>query len=95
MVFCLNPAKPVPFPHNPTSLDLPGPVRITSHQLSAQAISARNTFECSVASARGLRPPSKDSPSAAEPPRSAEPDSQGLTKPGKPPQNQTLTTSQA
>ncbi|KAG5717952.1 hypothetical protein E4T56_gene1722 [Termitomyces sp. T112] len=68
MVFCLNPAKPVPFPHNLTSLDFPGPVRITSHQLSTQAISAQNAFECSVASARGSRPPSKDSPSAAEPP---------------------------
>ncbi|KAG5346706.1 hypothetical protein C0989_000481, partial [Termitomyces sp. Mn162] len=28
--FCLNPAKTVSFPHNPTSPDLPGPVWITS-----------------------------------------------------------------
>ncbi|KAH0581121.1 hypothetical protein H2248_012248 [Termitomyces sp. 'cryptogamus'] len=42
MVFCLNPAKTVPFPHNPTSPDLPGSVQITSYWLSAQAISARN-----------------------------------------------------
>ncbi|KAG5728175.1 GTP-binding protein TypA/BipA like protein [Termitomyces sp. T112] len=75
MAFCLNPAKTASFPHNPTSPDLPGSVWITSPQLSAQAISARNVFECSVTSARGSRPPSKDSPSAAEPPRSAEPDS--------------------
>ncbi|KAG5334673.1 hypothetical protein C0989_003183, partial [Termitomyces sp. Mn162] len=75
MVFCLDPAKNIPFPHNPTSPDLPGSVRITSHQLSAQAISAQNVFECLVTSARGSHPPSKDSPSAAEPPRSAEPDS--------------------
>ncbi|KAG5715357.1 hypothetical protein E4T56_gene8256 [Termitomyces sp. T112] len=74
-VFCLNPAKTVSFPLNPTSPDLPGSVRITSHQLSAQSISAQNVFECLVTSARGSRPPSKDSPSAAEPPRSAEPDS--------------------
>ncbi|KAG5727759.1 hypothetical protein E4T56_gene20799 [Termitomyces sp. T112] len=74
MVFCLNPAKTVLFPRNPTSPDLPRSIRITSHQLSAQAISARNVFECSVTNARGSRPPSKDSPSAAEPPRSAEPD---------------------
>ncbi|KAG5733788.1 hypothetical protein E4T56_gene8227 [Termitomyces sp. T112] len=73
-VFCLNPAKIVSFPHNPTSPDLPGSVWITSHQLSAQAISARNVFECLVTSARGSRPPNKDSPSAAEPLRSAEPD---------------------
>ncbi|KAG5714970.1 hypothetical protein E4T56_gene5363 [Termitomyces sp. T112] len=73
MVFCLNPAKPVPFPCNPTPLDLPRSVQITSHQLSAQAISAQNAFECSVASARGSRPPSKDSPSAAEPPRCHDP----------------------
>ncbi|KAG5727360.1 hypothetical protein E4T56_gene12066 [Termitomyces sp. T112] len=46
MVFCLNPAKPIPFPHNLTSPDLPGPVWITSHRLSVQAISAQNTFEC-------------------------------------------------
>ncbi|KAG5724916.1 hypothetical protein E4T56_gene12538 [Termitomyces sp. T112] len=72
-VFCLNPAKTVSFPHNPTSPDLPGSIRITSHQLSAQAISARNVFECLVTSARGSRPPSKDLPSAAEPLRSAEP----------------------
>ncbi|KAG5732671.1 hypothetical protein E4T56_gene16772 [Termitomyces sp. T112] len=75
MVFCLNPAKTVPFPRNPTSLDLPSSVQITSHQLSAQAISAWNIFECLVTSARGSRPPSKDLPSAAESPRSAEPDS--------------------
>ncbi|KAG5718362.1 hypothetical protein E4T56_gene8314 [Termitomyces sp. T112] len=74
MVFCLNPAKPILFPRNLTSLDLPGPIRITSHQLSTQAISAQNTFECPVASARGSRPPSKDSPSAAVPLGSAEPD---------------------
>ncbi|KAG5726852.1 GTP-binding protein TypA/BipA like protein [Termitomyces sp. T112] len=72
--FCLNPAKTVSFPHNPTSPDLPGSVWITSPQLSAQATRARNVFECSVTSARGSRPPSKDSPSAAEPLRSAEPD---------------------
>ncbi|KAG5348666.1 hypothetical protein C0989_009066, partial [Termitomyces sp. Mn162] len=30
MAFCLNPAKTVSFPHNPTSPDLPGPVWITS-----------------------------------------------------------------
>ncbi|KAG5716667.1 hypothetical protein E4T56_gene16365 [Termitomyces sp. T112] len=68
MVFCLNPAKHAPFPRNPTSPDLPGPIWITSHQLSAQAISAQNALECPVASARGSRLPSKDSPSAAEPP---------------------------
>ncbi|KAG5339362.1 hypothetical protein C0989_004604 [Termitomyces sp. Mn162] len=73
-LFCLNPTKPVPFPCNPTPLDLPGSVQITPHRLSAQAISAQNVFECSVTSARGSRPPSKDLPSAAEPPRSAEPD---------------------
>ncbi|KAG5718776.1 hypothetical protein E4T56_gene2652 [Termitomyces sp. T112] len=56
-VFCLNPAKTVSFPRNPTSPDLPGSVRITSHQLSAQAISAQNVFECLVTSARGSRPP--------------------------------------
>ncbi|KAG5725035.1 putative 115 kDa protein in type-1 retrotransposable element [Termitomyces sp. T112] len=68
-VFCLNPTKAVPFPHNPTSPDLPGSVQITSHRLSTQAISAQNIFECLVTSARGSRLPSKDSPSAAEPPR--------------------------
>ncbi|KAG5732282.1 hypothetical protein E4T56_gene11364 [Termitomyces sp. T112] len=68
-VFCLNPAKTVSFPRNLTSPDLPGSVWITSHQLSTQAISARNVFKCSVTSARGSCPPSKDSPSAAEPPR--------------------------
>ncbi|KAG5722477.1 hypothetical protein E4T56_gene2869 [Termitomyces sp. T112] len=52
----------------PTSLDLPGSVWITSPQLPAQATMARNVFECSVTSARGSRPPSKDLPSAAEPP---------------------------
>ncbi|KAG5727459.1 hypothetical protein E4T56_gene12016 [Termitomyces sp. T112] len=74
MAFCLNPAKTISFPHNLTSLDLPGSVWITSPQLSAQAISARNVFKCLVTSARRSCPPSKDSPSAAEPPRSAEPD---------------------
>ncbi|KAG5733028.1 hypothetical protein E4T56_gene3625 [Termitomyces sp. T112] len=73
-VFCLNPAKPIPFPRNLTSLDLPGPVQITSHRLSAQAISVQNAFECPVASARGSRLPIKDLPSAAEPLESAEPD---------------------
>ncbi|KAG5730750.1 hypothetical protein E4T56_gene3515 [Termitomyces sp. T112] len=68
MVFCLNPAKPIPFPHNPTSPDLPGLIWITSHQLSTQAISVQNAFECLVASARGSCPLSKDLPSAAEPP---------------------------
>ncbi|KAG5718777.1 hypothetical protein E4T56_gene2655 [Termitomyces sp. T112] len=67
-VLCLNPAKTISFPRNPTSPDLPGSIRITSHQLSAQAISAQNVFECLVTSARGSCPPSKDSPSAAEPP---------------------------
>ncbi|KAG5735370.1 hypothetical protein E4T56_gene12816 [Termitomyces sp. T112] len=68
MVFCLNPAKPIPLPRNLTSLDLSGPVRITSHRLPAQALSAQNAFKCPAASARGSRLPSKDSPSAAEPP---------------------------
>ncbi|KAG5348648.1 hypothetical protein C0989_009218, partial [Termitomyces sp. Mn162] len=74
MAFCLNPAKTVSFPHNPTSPDLLGSVWITSPQLPAQATMARNVFECLVTSARGSRPPSKDSPSAAEPLGSAEPD---------------------
>ncbi|KAG5724648.1 hypothetical protein E4T56_gene3708 [Termitomyces sp. T112] len=72
--FCLNPAKTVSFPHNLTSPDLPGSVWITSPQLPARATMAQNVFECSGTSARGSRPPSKDSPSAAEPPGSAEPD---------------------
>ncbi|KAG5718809.1 hypothetical protein E4T56_gene2703 [Termitomyces sp. T112] len=55
--FCLNPAKTVSFPHNPTSPDLPGSVWITSPQLPARATMARNVFECSVTSARGSRPP--------------------------------------
>ncbi|KAG5334190.1 hypothetical protein C0989_004135 [Termitomyces sp. Mn162] len=84
-VFCLNPTKTALFPHNPTSPDLPGSIRITSHQLSAQAISARNIFECSVTNARGSCPPSKDLPSAAEPPRSAEPDNCQLQTIGVPP----------
>ncbi|KAH0581411.1 hypothetical protein H2248_012493 [Termitomyces sp. 'cryptogamus'] len=72
--FCLNPAKTVSFPHDPTSPDLPGSVWITAPQLPAQATRARNVFECSVTNAGESRPPSKDSPSAAEPPGSAEPD---------------------
>ncbi|KAG5717163.1 hypothetical protein E4T56_gene10095 [Termitomyces sp. T112] len=43
--FCLNPAKTVSFPHNPTSPDLPGPVWITSPQLPAQPTQTRNVFE--------------------------------------------------
>ncbi|KAG5734835.1 hypothetical protein E4T56_gene639 [Termitomyces sp. T112] len=66
--FCLNPAKTVSFSHNPTSPDLPRSVWITSPQLPAQATRARNIFECSVTNAGESRLPSKDSPSAAEPP---------------------------
>ncbi|KAG5720923.1 hypothetical protein E4T56_gene407 [Termitomyces sp. T112] len=55
--FCLNPAKTVSFPHNPTSPGLPGSVWITSPQLPARATMARDVFECSVTSARGSRPP--------------------------------------
>ncbi|KAG5725233.1 hypothetical protein E4T56_gene10126 [Termitomyces sp. T112] len=69
--FCLNPAKTVSSPHNPTSPDPPGSVWITLPQLPARATRARNVSECSVTSARGSRPPSKDSPSAAEPPSTA------------------------
>ncbi|KAG5732840.1 hypothetical protein E4T56_gene2799 [Termitomyces sp. T112] len=74
MAFCLNPAKTVSFPHNPTSPDLPGSVWITSPQLPVQPTRTRNVFECSVTNAGESRPPGKDSPSAAEPPGSAEPD---------------------
>ncbi|KAG5726633.1 hypothetical protein E4T56_gene5559 [Termitomyces sp. T112] len=75
--FCLNPAKTVSFPHDPASPDLPGSVWITSLQLPAQATRARNVFECSVTNAGESHPPSKDWPSAAEPPGSAEPDTGG------------------
>ncbi|KAG5719719.1 hypothetical protein E4T56_gene18511 [Termitomyces sp. T112] len=78
--FCLNPAKTVSFPHNLTSPDLPGSVWITSPQLPAQATRAQNVFECSVTNAGESHPPSKDLPSAAEPPRSAEPDSRAFGK---------------
>ncbi|KAG5734540.1 hypothetical protein E4T56_gene4309 [Termitomyces sp. T112] len=74
MAFCLNPTKTVSFPHNPTSPDLPRPVWITSPQLPAWPTRTRNVFECSVTNAGESHPPSKDSPSAAEPPGSAEPD---------------------
>ncbi|KAG5338789.1 hypothetical protein C0989_006216 [Termitomyces sp. Mn162] len=74
MAFCLNPAKTVPSPHTPTSPDLPGSVWITSPQLPAQPTRTQNVFECLVTNAGESRPPSKDLPSAAEPPGSAEPD---------------------
>ncbi|KAG5723695.1 hypothetical protein E4T56_gene20257 [Termitomyces sp. T112] len=66
--FCLNPAKTVSFPHNPTSPDLPGSVWITSPQLPVQTTRTQNVFECPVTNAGESRPPSKDSPSAAAPP---------------------------
>ncbi|KAG5719813.1 hypothetical protein E4T56_gene7222 [Termitomyces sp. T112] len=69
--FCLNPAKTVSFPHNPTSPDLPGPVWITSPQLPVQTPRTQNVFECPVTNAGESRPPSKDSPSAAAPPRAS------------------------
>ncbi|KNZ72402.1 hypothetical protein J132_03494 [Termitomyces sp. J132] len=55
--FCLNPAKTVSFPHNPTSPDLPGPVWITSPQLPAQTTRTQNVFECPVTNAGESRPP--------------------------------------
>ncbi|KAG5349166.1 hypothetical protein C0989_005476, partial [Termitomyces sp. Mn162] len=69
-----EPRQDRPISHNPTPPDSPKSVQVTSHRLSAQAIRAQNVFECSVTSARGSHLPSKDLPSAAEPPRSAEPD---------------------
>ncbi|KAG5727624.1 hypothetical protein E4T56_gene12317 [Termitomyces sp. T112] len=78
--FCLNPAKTVSSPHNLTSPDLPGSVWITFPQLPARATRARNVFKCSATSARGSRPPSKDSPSAAEPPRIPQPPTTTLTE---------------
>ncbi|KAG5728780.1 hypothetical protein E4T56_gene14915 [Termitomyces sp. T112] len=69
--FCLNPAKTVSFPHNPTSPDLPGSVWITSPQLPVQTTRTQIVFECPVTNAGESRPPSKDSPSAAAPPRSS------------------------
>ncbi|KNZ81425.1 hypothetical protein J132_00664 [Termitomyces sp. J132] len=62
MAFCLNPAKTVLFPHNPTSPDLPGSVWITAPQLPVQATRARNIFECSVTNAGESRPPTNLKP---------------------------------
>ncbi|KAH0580733.1 hypothetical protein H2248_002220 [Termitomyces sp. 'cryptogamus'] len=43
-------------------------------QLPAQTTRTQNVFECPVTNAGESRPPSKDSPSAAAPPRSVDPD---------------------
>ncbi|KAG5722545.1 hypothetical protein E4T56_gene2937 [Termitomyces sp. T112] len=72
--FCLNPAKTVSLPYHPTSPDLLGSVWITSPQLPTQPTRTQNAFECSVINAGESHSPSKDSPSAAEPPRSVDPD---------------------
>ncbi|KAH0590560.1 hypothetical protein H2248_000701 [Termitomyces sp. 'cryptogamus'] len=60
--------------------DFSGPSRICLNHIPPTTRTRHqcpDVFECSVTSARGSRLPSKDSPSAAEPPRSVEPDIYG------------------
>ncbi|KAG5718730.1 hypothetical protein E4T56_gene2674 [Termitomyces sp. T112] len=74
--FCLNPAKTVSFPHNPTSPDLPGSVWITSPQLPVQTTRTQIVFGCPVTNAGESRPPTPCAPPMTQPtPPAPPPDS--------------------